>query len=475
MASLPRDLFFLSAGELNQRLVKHEFKASELARAFGERLEKLGPRYNALALSLAHSAEKRAKDVDGDLKRERLRGPLQGVPFGATDILSVAKTPTQWGAKPYAGQIFDETAAVIQRLEKTGALLTGKLATIQLGGGPRYGSPSASITGPGLNPWDRSRWSGGPSSGSAIAVAAGLAPFALASEMNGSLLTASAYCGVTGIRPTYGLVSRTGAMPLSWTLDRIGAIARSAEDCGAILHEIAGADRDDPTSAGKSFYFFPRYQRPVREIRVGFAAPDFSDRVQPSARAAFAQALDALRSLSIPLKEVALPDFPYEAMVETILSAEAASVFEPLVRSGKVNELADAEQIEALKAGVEQLTAVEYLKAMRLRRMAIAKIHEIFFEVDLLLAPTAPSIAPRISDPLPAAAERYPAPDRCLSGLAAAGNLAGFPGLSVPCGFADGMPVGIQFTGLPFSENLLLQAGIAFQAATDWHHRRPEV
>lgn len=465
MASLPEDIYFSSAVELNQRLRKHEFKASELARAFGERLEKLGPRYNALALSLTRRAVKKAKDVDGDLKRERFRGPLQGVPFGATDILSVAKEPTRWGAKPYAGQVFDETAAVLQRLEKTGALLTGKLATIQLGGGPRYASASASLTGPGLNPWDLSRWSGGPSSGSAIAVAAGLVPFALASEMNGSLLTASAFCGATGLRPTYGLVSRSGAMPLSWTLDKIGAIARSAEDCGAILHVIASADHDDPASAGKSFYFFEKYQRPVKEIRVGFSAADFT-------APAFAQTLDALRALSIPLREASLPDFPYESILETILSAEAASVFEPLIRGGKVEELADPTQIEALKASLD-ITAVEYLKAMRLRRMANAKIHELFIDVDLLLAPTSPAIAPRISEPLTPPAETFPMPARGLAGLIAAGNLAGLPALTLPCGFAEGMPVGIQFTGLPFSENLLLRAGTAFQSATDWHRRRP--
>ncbi|HVT95250.1 MAG TPA: amidase [Bryobacteraceae bacterium] len=474
MARLPDDIYFSTASELNQRLRKHEFKASELVRAFGERLEKIGPRYNALALSLTRRAVKAAKDVDGDLKRERTRGPVQGLPFGATDILSTARDRTAWGAKPYSDQVFEDTATVLSRLDDAGALLTGKLATVQLGGGPRFASAAASLTGPGLNPWDISRWSGGPSSGSAIAVAAGLAPFALASEMAGSMLTAGAYCGVTALRPTYGLVSRAGAMPLSWTLDRIGVMARTAEDCGSVLHEIAGGDGADPGSAGKNFYFFPKYQRDIKEIRVGYAPVDFSERAKPPARAAFAQALDALRALGVPLQEVSLPDFPYESALETILAAESASVFEPLVLSGKVSELADATQIAALKASMH-ISAVEYLKAMRVRRLAKHKIRELFMDVDLLLAPSSPDIAPRIQEPVSPPEESFPMPARGMTGLIAAGNLAGLPAISLPCGFAGGMPVGIQFTGLPFSENLLLRLSIAYQEATDWYRKHPPV
>ena len=213
MANVP-DVFFNTIGELSARLRAREFSAVELTRAFCDRLERIGPRYNALALSLREQAIRQARDVDDELKRGRFRGPLQGIPYGVKDLLAVKGHPTTWGAKPFAGQVFDENARVIQKLEKAGAILVGKLAMVELAGGGGYRFASASLTGPGLNPWDRTRWSGGSSSGSAAATAAGLVTFALGSETSGSIVTPSAFCGVTGLRPTYGLVEparRNGA------------------------------------------------------------------------------------------------------------------------------------------------------------------------------------------------------------------------------------------------------------------------
>src|SRR5918998_6302104 len=194
------DIWFAGILDLNKRLRAKEFTATELARAFCDRLEKLGPRYNALALSLREPAMRKAKDVEGDINRERFRGPLQGIPFGAKDLLSVAGEITTWGAKPFAAQVFDYDATVITKLAKTGAILTGKLAMVELAGGGGYRFPAASLFGPGLNPWERSRWSGGSSSGSGSAVAAGLVPWAIGSETSGSILTPSAFCGITGLR-----------------------------------------------------------------------------------------------------------------------------------------------------------------------------------------------------------------------------------------------------------------------------------
>src|SRR5207244_5715182 len=198
----------------NARLKAREFTAEDLARAFTDRLARLGPRYNALALPLNQEAIRAAIAVDKDLKRERFRGPLQGIPYGVKDLLAFAGQPTAWGAKPYAGQVFDFNATVIERLSGVGAVLTGKLSMVELAGGGGYRFPSASFTGPGLNPWDRTRWSGGSSSGSGAAVAAGLVPFAIGSETSGSIVTPASFCGVTALRPTYGLVSRYGAMAL---------------------------------------------------------------------------------------------------------------------------------------------------------------------------------------------------------------------------------------------------------------------
>lgn len=466
------EIFFASITELNAMLREKRISALELTRSFSARLETMGPRYNALALPLTEQAVRQARAVDSDIKRGRLRGPLQGIPYGAKDLLSVAGQPTTWGARPFAAQVFDYDATVVQKLAHTGAVVIGKLAMVELAGGPGYRYASASLTGPGLNPWDRTRWSGGSSSGSAMAVAAGLAPFAIGSETSGSILTPAAFCGVTGLRPTYGLVSRYGAMPLSWTLDKLGPLCRSAEDCGLVLEAIAGADRHDPGSAGKSFYYTPQYARQMSDLRIGFAPTDFSEWADESARPAFQQALDVMRTIGVKLVETRLPDFPYGPMVSTIISADAASVFEPLITSGKVEELADQKQIAGLKAGLE-IPASAYLKAMRIRRIARGEIFKMFAEVDVLLAPSRMSPAPKISESLDRHPERAVPKERGLSAMIPAGNLAGMPALSLPCGLAGNLPVAIQLVGLPFSENTLLAIGREFQSRTDWHKRRP--
>lgn len=473
MASIPDDIFFASISEINQKLRAREFSAVELTRAFMNRLETMGPRYNALALPLRDHAIREAKDVDDDMKRQRFRGPLQGIPFGAKDLLSFAKQPTTWGAKPYAGQVFDYTATVLKKLSKPGAILLGKLAMVELAGGPGYRYASASLTGPGMNPWDRSCWSGGSSSGSAIAVAAGLVTFALGSETSGSILTPSAFCGVTGLRPTYGLVSRHGAMPLSWTLDKIGPICRSADDCGLVLEHIAGADNEDPGSSGKSFHYAPEYAPELKNIRVGFAQIDFDERADPAARADFAKALAVIRSLGVQLVEAKLPEFPYGPVINTVVSCEGSSVFEPLIQSGQVNQLADQKQIAGLKAGLE-IPAKDYLRAMRIRSLMQAAIRDQFELIDVLLAPARYGPANKIDQPLDRPSSDRPAPSTAgLGALIPAGNLAGLPALSLPCGFANRLPIAIQLVARPFSENTLLMLGRKFQEQTDWHKRRP--
>ena len=465
------DVFFAPVSELNTRLRKKEFSTVELVRAFAQRLETLGPRYNALALPLTKSALKRAKGVDDDLKHERWRGSLQGIPFGAKDLLAFAGYPTTWGAKPYATQVFDESATVIDKLDKTGAVLIGKLAMVELAGGPSYGMASASLFGPGLNPWDVTRWSGGSSSGSGSAVAAGLVPFALGSETSGSILTPSAYCGVTGLRPTYGLVSRHGAMSLAWTMDKIGPLCRSAEDCGLVLQAIAGGDSKDPGSAGKSFYYTPQYARRLSDLKVGFAPAD-AEWADAAARPAFEAAMKVIREIGVQMTEAKLPDFPWGPVTSTIVSCEGASVFETLISSGKVNELADAKQIAGLKAGLE-IPAKDYLKAMRIRSLMKQSFHELFADLDVLVAPATYRIATKVADSLDAPRPGTRPVARGMNGLIPAGNLAGLPALCLPCGFAENMPVALQLVGPAFSENTLLAVGREFQNRTDWHKRRP--
>jgi aspartyl-tRNA(Asn)/glutamyl-tRNA(Gln) amidotransferase subunit A len=473
MAAIPNEIFFATITELNTRLKAKEFKAEDLARAFAQRLAQLGPRYNALALPLVQEAHRKGKAVDQELKIDRLRGPLQGIPYGAKDLLAYKGQPTTWGAKPYASQVFNYNATVIDKLDAVGAVLIGKLAMVELAGGGGYRYASASLTGPGLNPWDRTRWSGGSSSGSAAAVAAGLVTFALGSETSGSIVTPASYCGVTGLRPTYGLVSRHGAMALSWTLDKIGPLAHTAEDCGLVLQTISGSDSKDPGSAGTAFYYAPQYVRPLKDLKVGYAAVDFADRAEESARPAFQAALAAIKETGVTLVETKLPVFPYGPIISTVLAAEQASNFESLITGGKVDELADAAQIAGLKASLE-VPAKDYLRAMRLRRLVQEEFSKLFTQVDALLAPGRPGPATKLDQPLDRGGFQPPAgTPPGLQGIIQAGNLAGLPALVLPCGFADNLPVALQLVGSPFTENLLLAIGRDFQTRTDWHKRRP--
>jgi Asp-tRNA(Asn)/Glu-tRNA(Gln) amidotransferase A subunit family amidase len=465
---------FAAISELNTALRNREISAVELTKLFIKRLEAIGPRYNALACSLAKEAHKAAKDVDWDLKRERFRGPLQGIPYGAKDLLAVAKYPTSWGAKPFADQVFDYNATVIDRLANAKAILVGKLAMIELAGGGGYNSASASLHGPCLNPWNTQYWAGGSSSGSTAAVAAGLVPFALGSETSGSIMTPASFCGVTGLRPTYGLVSRHGAMALSWTLDKIGVLARCADDCGLVLHHISGADSADPGSAHKSFYYVPQYSEPFADLKLGYNEIDFAEWPDEPLRPAFADALAAVKSIGSQMVETRLPDFPYGPIIGAIIDSEAASIFEAFIRSGAVDQLADQSQIDGLKASLNY-SALDYLKAMRVRSQVQSAFRDMFANVDALVAPTRFSLPDRADQPFDETPPKRPDQKGVGAGLVQASNLCGLPALSVPCGFVNGLPIALQFVGPPFSENRLIAYGREFQRRTNFHKQHPAV
>lgn len=484
MPNVDESVFWLSIAELNTKLGAKEFSCEELTRAFCDRLERLAPRYNALALPLREEAIKKAKDVDWDLKRGRQRSKLHGVPYGAKDLLAYPKHPTTWGAKPYAGQVFDEPATVLRKLDGAGAVLIGKLSMVELAGGGGYMYPAASLQGPGLNPWDPTKWSGGSSSGSGSAVAAGLTTFALGSETSGSILTPSAYCGLTSLRPTYGLVSRAGAMALSWSLDKIGPMCRSVEDCGLVLQAIAGKDNDDPGSAGKSFYYAPQFARKFSDLRIGYAPSDWEANLPDDTRPHLQAALQVFKGMGFQWKELELPDFPYGSVLSMVLGGEAGSIFEELIKSGKVDELADKNQIAGLRSYLD-INARDYLRAMRVRSLIQGEIRTMFYDVDVLIAPTRLTVASGAKDPLrrvpaPGAAPTPPpksatAEKRGLRDHIPAGNLAGLPALSMPCGFAGNLPVSVSLISRPFNENTLLAIGSEYQKQTEWHKRHPKV
>jgi aspartyl-tRNA(Asn)/glutamyl-tRNA(Gln) amidotransferase subunit A len=465
-------LAFATIPELNTALRKREISASELTKFFGKRLETIGPEYNALACSLLKRDKNDPKDIDDELKRERFRGPLQGIPYAVKDLIAVANFPTTWGAKPYANQVFDEDATVINRLDSAKAILIGKLSMVELAGGGGYSSASASLQGPGLNPWNKQYWSGGSSSGSGAAVAAGLVPYALGSETSGSILTPACFCGVTGLRPTYGLVSRHGAMALSWTLDKVGVLAHTAEDCGLVLHVIAGSDSNDPGSAGKSFYYTPDWYQKITEFKVGFAEIDFADWVDEPLRPAFANALSVVKSMGPQMVETRLPDFPYGPIISAIIGSEAASIFEVLIRSGQVDTLADGGQIAGLKASINY-SAVDYLKAMRVRSQVQDAFRKVFADLDLLLAPTRFNLPDRSDQPFDETPRKHPDQRGVGSGLVQASNLCGLPALTIPCGFVNGLPIGLQIVGPPFTENRLIAFAREFQKRTDFHKQHP--
>ena len=445
-------------------------------------LEQHGPRYNAIASVTRDRAIDEARRADRT--RASARSPLHGVPYGAKDLVAAKGARTTWGAPPYRDQSFDGDATVIAKLRRGGAVLAAKLAMVELAGGGGYRYPSASLQGPGRNPWNTDRWSGGSSSGSGSAVAAGLVPWAIGSETSGSIGTPAAFCGVTGLRPTYGLVSRRGAMALSWTLDKLGPMARTAEDCGLALQLMAGGDPADPSTTGRRFT--PLASRAagtaVRRARVGFAEEDLGH-ATPEAKRALERGIAELRRIVPRVVRAVLPtDLPYGPMVGTVFGAEGATIFAELIDSGRVDELVDKRQAAGLKRGGD-IRARDYLQAQRLRTVLIERFRALFETVDVIVAPARTSTAPSIDAPLdgrpPGAGSltttpKADAPGPGNTALIPAGNLAGLPAIFFPCGFGtDGLPVGLQLVGPPWSEPLLVAIATAFQRETDHHVKRP--
>jgi aspartyl-tRNA(Asn)/glutamyl-tRNA(Gln) amidotransferase subunit A len=432
------------------------------------RLETLGPRYNAVVTVTRELALREARRAEAELAAGRWRGPLHGIPYGAKDLLATAGgIPTTWGAAPLRGQTFDADATVIRRLEAAGAILAAKLAMVELAGGAGYRQPRASFTGPGLSPWGEDAWSGGSSSGSGSAVAAGLVPFALGSETWGSIVSPAANCGVTGLRPTLGRVSRAGAMALSWSLDKIGALGLTADDCGLVLEAIAGADPLDPSAEDRPFRYTAE-DAPDRRFRFGVlrAAVDVAD---PDVRARFEEALDVLRAFGT-VEDVAMPPFPYEAITRIILFAEASSALEGLVESGAVAELTAPEDRYSLYAR-DAILAKDYIKALRLRAVVAREVGRVLEPLDAIVAPGRFTVASRVDEPF-----RSAFGGTVQDPMGAIGNAAGLPAVAVPNGFGDrGLPTSLQFVGRRWSENTILAAARAYQRCTEWHRQHPPV
>ena len=417
--------FFLPVRELGARIRDRRLSPVELTGACLDRLERLGGRYHAVVSLMRAPALREARAAEQEIRSGKYRGPLHGIPYGAKDLLASRGVPTTWGAAPYRHQVFDYDATVVERLREAGAILVAKLAMVELAGGMGYNHADASFTGPGLSPWNTRFWSGGSSSGPGAAVAAGLVPFAIGSETSGSILTPAAFCGVTGLRPTYGLVSRHGAMALCWTLDKLGPMGRTADDCGLVLASMAGLDPDDPSSLERGFAYdgpAPIARRPRLAVPKGV-----TEKVQPEVRENFERSLGILGELADVKRDVEWPDFPWGPAVSAIVGAEGASAFLDLIESGRVKELKCPKDRHGGYAGT-LIPAVDYLQAMRLRAPMKRALADLFEKYDLVVAPTRASVA-------------YPADknfDDAYPGigggpaLIAAGNLCGLPALAVP-------------------------------------------
>jgi aspartyl-tRNA(Asn)/glutamyl-tRNA(Gln) amidotransferase subunit A len=365
---------------------------------------------------------------------------------------------------PYKDQVFDYDATVIRRLEQAGAVLVAKLAMVELAGGMGYEQPNASLTGPGRNPWNPDAWSGGSSSGTGSAVGGRLVPFGIGTETQGSITTPSGFCGVSGLRPTYGRVSRHGAMALCWTMDKIGPMCRTADDCGHVLAAIAGRDPLDHTSADRRFSYPPKNPR-----RTGFrlaVLAKSADDAQQEVAANFQASLDVLRAFAT-LEEVELPDLPYNAVSGVIIPAEASAAFDELIASGGIADLTAPED-RVKPYAYETISAKDYLKAMRIRRHVAQAIDDLLAPFDALVSPTLNVVATPIDESFSTALRRRAVP------LTAAANLAGIPAISVPNGFGErGLPTSLQFTGRAWSEARLLAVAAAYQERTDWHRQAP--
>jgi aspartyl-tRNA(Asn)/glutamyl-tRNA(Gln) amidotransferase subunit A len=464
------DISFLPVSELAKRIETKKLSPVEVTQHFLERSEKLGPRFSAYARLTPEIAMEQARAAEKEIHRGHYRGPLHGIPYAAKDLLAVKGLPTTWGAKIYANQVFDYDAAVIEHLNRVGAVMLGKASMIELAGGMGYRFASASLQGAAKNPWDTTCWTGGSSSGSGAIVAAGLAPFAIGTETRRSIICPAAFCGVSGLRPTYGRVSRYGAMTLSYSMDKIGPLARTADDCARVFAAIAGHDFRDrstlPIDKG-AFTYSPSMELKTRKLKIGWLTNAWKN-LDPSIAKPVEAAQKILRKYFGSVKNTTLPEGPFVDAGIIIIAVEGAAAFRPLIRSGRVSELADP--LDRLAGYVhEQYSGADYLQALRVREILQKKMTELFDSCDVLVTAAQPIAATPLELNLET---EFSFPDP----LGRIGNLCGLPALSVPCGFTEkNLPVGLQFVARAGDDFAVIQAARTYQQHTDWHRKRPKL
>ena len=463
---LKNDVWFATAEELAPDLRAGRLSPIDLTRGFLDRIERLNERFNSFETPTPQLALEQAQRAARELRANHCRGPLHGVPYAAKDLFDTQGIPTAWGTRFLRDRVPAENATVIDRLEQAGAVLLGKTAMVEFAGCLGYRFANASASGPGRNPWDPSRWTGGSSSGSGAAVAAGLATFAIGTETWGSILCPSVFCGLTGIRPTYGLVSRAGGMVGAYTFDKVGPLARSVGDCRTVLAAISGADPRDPSCATARTRLERGQGRPLRSLKAALVPLDWSKVGEPEVRSAFDAAVGELRAAGLSLEIAELPALPASEVSGLLISIEALAAFEPFLNDGRVKQLVD-DMAPRQREIAEPITGADAMKAMRLRESVQRSMSEFLERYDVIVTPNFMSVAPPVEQDLN---EALPYGD-AVGGLAAA---CGLPGLALPGGFGKAdMPVGFQIVGAPFDEATLFDLGEEYQKRTAHHRRHP--
>jgi aspartyl-tRNA(Asn)/glutamyl-tRNA(Gln) amidotransferase subunit A len=447
----------------------HRRKVSplDLTRACLDRIDRLNPLINAFITVTAKEALAQAREAEVEIQQGKWRGPLHGIPMGLKDNIDTAGTRTTAASAVFADRVPTEDAEVVRRLKAAGAVLIGKQNLDEFAFGH---TSTLSNFGPVRNPWKPDRISGGSSGGSAAAVAARLCFGALGTDTGGSVRTPAAHCGVVGLRPTSGLVSRRGVVPLSWTLDQVGPICRRIEDAALLLSAVAGYDPEDTgsVSAPKIDYGQQAFAAKISGLRIGTASAMLSEIVDADIQASVREAIGVIRSITASVRDVELPSIP-ETTFGMILLAEAY-VFHAALLERAAERYTPAIR---LRAGLGRtITATSYIEAIRELDKLSRAVRRVFSDVDLVVAPTAYVSATTIEQsnkeqegPPPSLPPRLPT---------VAFSVYGLPTLSVPCGFTrSGVPVGIQIAGPPLGEARVFALAQAYERATEWHRRSP--
>jgi aspartyl-tRNA(Asn)/glutamyl-tRNA(Gln) amidotransferase subunit A len=464
------ELCYTSLRGLATLIQRQEVSPVEATQAVVDRVEKFDRQLNSFITLLRDEAMTQARAAEQEIRAGGYRGPLHGIPIAVKDLFYTKGNQTTAGSKILRDFKPAYDATVISKLHDAGAILIGKLNMHEFA---RGATNMNSLIGACNNPWDTLRMPGGSSGGSAAAVAAGLCFGSLGSDTGGSIRIPAALCGIVGVKPTYGRVSRHGVFPLSWSLDHVGPMTRTVADAALMLQVIAGHDRHDPTTRTA---VVPDYSaaltRDIEGARLGIPQEFYFEQLDAEVRDSVRAAIQTLERAGAQVEEVSLPLSKYAASAGRIISlAESAEIHEQFLKT----RLADytAEVRAGLLAG-QLVLGKHYLKAQRLRSLIRQEMAAALRRVDVLVTPTVPIPAPRIGQTMVDIGQETVNVTWALSRLTHPANLAGFPAISVPCGLSLGeLPIGLQLIGRPFAEATVLQLGYAYEQETTWHQRRP--